>query len=75
VAETVQCPAKATKNSGYVGLSQFNVAFVATQVVEVPHIEEKWYCRGADGAEESGTNKPRPKIFLFPRLNVATDTV
>jgi hypothetical protein len=75
VPETVQCPAKATKNGGYVGLSQFVVALVATQVVEMPHNEEKWYCRSADRWPESGTNKSRPKIFLFPRLKVVAAAV
>jgi hypothetical protein len=71
----VQCPARATKNGGYVGLSHVSVALVATQVVDMPHNGEKWYCQRTRGTQESGTNKSRRKIFLFPRLNAVADAV
>ena len=69
----VQCPAKATKNGGYVGLSHLAAARVATQVVDMSRFEEKWYCRENVASGQSGTHHRSPKLLLFPVLKLVGD--
>jgi hypothetical protein len=43
VAPQPQCPGKATKNSGHVGLSHVGAEKVAPQVFDMSHNGMKWY--------------------------------